>query len=416
MKIETMSREALHETFMKDPEPYLDEAVQRSLDLDVLLNKKAPDAVSQYPEDALADILAREDLSITASRASGSASIESFNKTDAGRILFWNILDRDYESGLGLDELAVRDLNTIGAGPSNSSFNPSATRPLVERHRFMPKITIGDIAAGVETIPGTEFKQPEYTTSIEGERTRDIPEGGVIPTTTISYAEIPGKTKKFGGGIRFSDEFELSQINMGLLRMWARRQAMRDEIKVVNEGLVAALRAAGGTADITLTNPTIDFDDLLDLALFDGGSSTSTNPNEDNGYQLMTLFAIRDVAKRLITAYSTIDNPGVFSQYPPDRFGNLWNPIQLINSGLGGPTRLGIVRDNAVVVTAGTLEVNATTVLGVDTRYALILQRQARGITTEDMRIAKQQITERYTTKRLGWMVSDPDACFNISA
>ena len=415
MNNDNMTREALHQDFMNDPTPYLEEAKERQVDLDVLLNRKSNEPVSGYPEDALSDILAREDLSITASRSSGSATVADFDKTEAGKVIFWNILDRDYEAGLGLDELATRDLNTIGGGPSNSSFNPSATRPLTERNRFSPKITIGDIAAGVETIPGTEFKQPEYTTTIEGERTRDIPEGGVIPTTTLSYAEIPGKTKKFGGGLRFSDEFQLSDINMGLLRMWARRMAMRDEIKIVNEGLEAALRAAGTTADVTLGSGDFDFDDILRLSFFDGGSNSTTNPNENNGYQLMSLFAVESVAMRIAKAYGSTGNPGVLSQYPQGAFGNLINAIELIN-GLGGPTRLGLVRDNSVVVTAGTLELNANTILGVDTRFALILQRQARGITSEDMRIAKQQITERYTTQRLGWMASDPDACFHVGA
>ena len=130
----------------------------------------------------------------------------------------------------------------------------------------------------------------------------------------------------------------------------------------------------------------------------------------------MALFGVRDIVQRLVIGYGSVENPGVFSQYPQSQFGELFNPIQLINSGLGGPTRVGLVRDNAVVVTPGTLELDTATALGIDVRYGLVLQRVARSMTSEEMRIAKQQVTERYSTQRIGWLVSDPDACFNIGA
>ena len=378
-----------------------------------MLNRKAPEPVAGYPEDALSDILARENLVITATRTEGTAKVSDFMTNEARRIAFWTILDRDYEGALGIPELEKRDTNTISGEPFNSSFSPAATRPLTERHRFTPKITIADIASGVETIEKITFRQPEYTTTIDKEQTTDIAEGGDIPTTIVSYSDVPGKTKKFGGGVRWSDEFALEDTNMSLIRMLARRQAMRDEIKIVREGLTAALRAAGGTHDIDL-GASVGFEQIVGMALFDGPQTAGQNPNEDNGYQVMTIFGIRDVVKRLVLAYGSVDNPGVFSQYPQDQFGELFNPIQLINSGLGGPTRVGLVRDNAVVVTPGTLLLDATTALGIDTRYALVLQRVARGMTSEEMRIAKQQVTERYSTQRIGWLISDPDACFNI--
>ena len=414
-----MTREQLHEDFVNKPSHYLQMAKDQKLPIEDLFNRVAPEKATRYPDDAFTDFLARENLVISATRTEGTAKVQEFMANDARRVAFWTILDRDYENALGLPQLeekmVQRDTNT--SDPNfNSPFNPAATRPLYERHKFMPKITINDIAAGSETIPGISFQQPEYQTTMEKEQTGDLAEGEPIPTTTVSSGTVPGKTKKFGGGLRFTDEFALEAINMGLLRIFARRQAMRDEIKIVNDGLLAALRAAGATHDLDLGTGVITFDDLLELALFDGPESAAQNPNEDNGYQLLTLFTNRALAKRLMTSYSTVDNPGVFSQYPADRFGDFWNPIQLINSGLGGPTRLGIVRNGAVSSTTPTVAIDDENALGIDVRYALILQRQARGITTEEMRIAKEQVTERYTTQRVGWLVADPDACFNIGA
>lgn len=413
-----MTREALHRDFVENPGVYRKEAKAKKISIETLLNRKAPEKASTYPEDALADILARENLVISSTLHEGTAKVSDFMKNDATETLFWTILDKDYETALGLTELEKRD-QFASDDTFNSPFNPASTRPLYERHRFMPKITIADIAAGIETISGLTFRQPEYRTLQEDEQSADIAEGAPIPTTLVTRGTVEGETKKFGGGIRFTDESVMEGINMSLIRMLIRRQAMRDEIKIVNEGLAAALATAGATHDLDLGSGSLTFDDIVELALFDGSSSATQNPNEDNGYQLMTVFANRTAAKRLIEGYATVDNPGVFSQYPPDRFGNLWNPIQLINSGVGGPTRLGIVRDNAVIgrnPADDTIiaQINDTTLLGLDTRYALVLQRSTSRVGSQ--RIEKEQVEERYSTQRVGWMVQDPDACFNIGA
>ena len=46
---------------------------------------------------------------------------------------------------------------------------------------------------------------------------------------------------------------------MSLLLMLMRRKGMRDRIRMVNEGVAAALAVAGGTADIPLGSAAFDF-------------------------------------------------------------------------------------------------------------------------------------------------------------
>ena len=413
-----MTRQALHQDFMANPGVYKDEAKANKVDIETLFERKSGEKDPGYPEDVLADILYREGLVINASKQEGTSTVHEFlEKGEARAELFWTILDKDYDQALGLTELEKRDISGSD-GSFNSPFNPAATTAVYERHRFMPKITLSDIASRIEVVNDLTFQQPEYVSTKEDEETHDIAQGTPIPTTRVRRGKVQGETKKFGGGISFTDEFALNQANMGLVRMLIRRQAMRDEIKIVNDGLSAALGAAGSDHDIDLQTGTISFDDLLELSLFDGGLDATRNPNEDNGYQLLAIFANKDVTKRLMTAYSTVDNPGVFSQYPPDRFGNFWNPIQLINSGLGGPTRLGRVRDNAVqsrdADNAVVDTIDNGTALGLDTRYALVLFRGQS--TSESHRNPQTQVEERYNTQRFGWLVQDPDACFNIGA
>ena len=126
-----------------------------------------------------------------------------------------------------------------------------------------------------------------------------------------------------------------------------RRKGLRDRIRIVNEGLACAMAVAGGTADIDSGTPPFDFDDILDLALFDGPDS---DPNDANDYQLTSIFCRKSTAKQIIKGYKTTNGvqPGVLSAEPSQFFGNLFNGIQVINNGLGTPMRLGIVRDNAV--------------------------------------------------------------------
>ena len=418
---ETLSREHLYQALHGDVDSLIEEAKSEKVDLPTFLNRKSPVPSKAYPEDAVSDLLARENLVISATSYQGTSSIEDFMKSDTSRMLFWTVLDRDYDRTLRLDEIAdvssignlQRDANTSAQTTQNTPFNPSTTMMLRERHRFMPKIRIVDIAGGMDTISGISFEQPQYTTSMENEKSVDIPEGGPIPVTTIKFANVKGRTKKYGGGIRWSDEFALEMTNLSLLRMWARRRAMRDEIKIVNEGLAAALNVAGAAHDIDLGAGALTVDDILELALFDGGDDPAQNPNEDNGYQITAVFGVKDVVKRLMQGYLAAGTPGFLSQYPDMVFTNFWNAVELINSGLGGPTRLGLVRQNAVAP-SDTLKVDSTTALGLDTRFALTLQQTARGMKTEDMRIGREQVMERYITKRTGWMVSDPEAVVNI--
>lgn len=414
-----LERSELHDQFMsKDGvEELINESLEEKLELYDYLDLKSPEPEANYPRAALNDILTREKLSLKPGRYDGSAKVKDFLKSPSRQKLFTAVTDRIYDKATGVTNIRNKDFfssfdiareeaNTASNISPDSAFAGQTTLPVYERHRFVPKIDVQDLAWGSETIDDITFKQPEYTTERGDEESKDIPEGGVIEVTLVKFADVGGKTKKFGGGVAWSDEYALNDLRMRLVMMLMARKAFRDRIRMVNEGIAACMAVAGTSADITLGATPWDLDDLLEMALFDG-----ENDNHDNDYQLNTIFCLKSTAKALISAYlkgNSNNTIGPLTGADPRFFGNLINGIQVINNGLGTPLRVGILRDEAVpAITAGNC-------LGVDIRWAAQFLEVARSTTVEDNRNAKQQLTERYETRRIGWMITDPEACFNI--
>ena len=413
-----LTRDELHERFTSETglEEIVGRAQEAGLELYQYLDELSPEA--DRADNALSELLLREELNLKPNKRKGTAKVKDFmvKSKPYRQNLFYAISDKVWETALGLNTLRnrsvteedlFRDTNSANSTTANTAFQMPTNLGLYERHRFIPKIDVNDLAWGSDTIDDISFKQPEYVTPPGDEQSNDIAEGGAIEVTLVRFSEVQGKTKKFGGGVAWTDEFALSELRMSLLLMLMRRKGMRDRIRMVNEGVAAALAVAGGTADIPLGSAAFDFGDLLDLALFDGAAS-SADEGVDNDYNIDTIFCRKEVAKRFIEAFAATGSPGVFSQYPNQFFGNLFNGIQVINNGLGTPLRLGILRDSAVEA------LDADTALGVDTRYAAQFLEVSGSATMEENRISKNQITERYETRRIGWMITDPEAVVNI--
>ena len=412
---DTLTRDELHEQFTSKSglEEIVHRAKEEGYTLHEYLELISPEP--DYAENALSELLLREGLNLKPTKRKGTALVKDFMKKSQPhrQELFYAISDKVWEKYVGLDTLrqktiaddvVFRDVNAAANTTANTAFQEPTNLGLYERNRFVPKLDINDFAWGTDTIDDVSFKQPEYTTESTAEGSNTIPEGGIIEVTLVSFAEVEGKTKKFGGGVAWTDEYALSDLRMSLIVMLMRRKGLRDRVKMVNEGLIGAMNLAASVT-ITLGSGDFDFDDIVEMALYDGESSTDPK----NDYRVDTIFCNKSVAKRFIKAYGTTGEPGVFSTLPNQYFGSLFNGIQIINTGLGTPMRLGIVRDGAVPA------IDNDTCLGVDTRWAAQFLEVAGSHTIEDNRISKNQITERYETRRVGWMYTDPAALANIS-
>ena len=410
-----LTRKALAEDFKTNYKNYEEITKATGLDLDKVLNEISPKDQNVHahdPDDAIEYLLNSYKYSISSDDRTGTTEIGKFMDDGPMELVLETLLKRDYDQTLGIDQLrsvspldfVERDANTDAGSPGNNSpQSPNTTLSPTVRNQYRPKITIQMIAGQIETINGTKFEKPEYVTTYQDESTRDIPELANIPLTTISTANERGQTKKYGGGYRTSIEFSWNELNVSFLRVFVMKQAMNDEIKMVNEGLACAIANAGSAADLSLGSGVIDESDILDLAMFDGDPNTPYN-----GYQLDLIIGVKEDVKDVMQGYLGAGNPGFLSQMPGFLFPGFFNGVILLNGGLGGPRGLGFVRNDAVT------GITANTMLGLDTRLGLTFVRVPRGTVDEVERVAKNQSLNRYITRRSGWFAMDPDACFNL--
>ena len=404
MITQTLDRRMLWDGFKNDTKGFLQEAEEEKLELTEFLQLKSPEQDGSYPESALEDYLVREGLRVSYSPNYRTSSAKDFLKTEANSAVLWSICDTDFDRAAGLHEVAERNINSFAEADAQSAFRPAMTKPLYERYRYRPKITIGDIAWGVETIDKPDFRQPEFTTSKANTESQDLVEGAPTLIQTLSFSQELGEVKTFGGGLRWSDKFALEDLAVSLLRMYARKAGAVAESQIVHSGLYAIMDNGPATAPLTPGGGVWSFEDLLDLALFDGADDA-----DYNDYQITGIFCQRDEAKEIIEGYATSGDAGTFHQYPTQYFGNLFPGIQVLNAGLGLPTSLGVLRNGSVS------NITAQRILGLDARYAAQLQVVARSMQDETHRDAKHRFTERYMTRMIGWLITDPQASFPLN-
>lgn len=406
MVTELLERRMLHDALTHDASAreLIQEAEDEKLELAEYFQIKSPERDgTAYPESAMEDYLCRRGLRVRATRSHGTSSLGDFMKNEGDQAILWAVCDEDFDRAAGLDQVMERNINSFAEAEAQTAFRPTSDKPLYERYAYRPKITIGDIAFGVETIDKPDFRQPEFTTRKLDAESQDLAEGAPTLIQTLSFAQELGETKTFGGGMRWSDKFALEDLAVSLLRMYVRKFGAVAEGQIVNEGLWAIMDNGPATAVLDPGTGAWSFDDILDFALFDG-----TPDSDFNAYQITGLFCQRAEAKEIIQGYATDGDPGVFSQYPTQYFGNLFPGIQVLNAGLGTPTVLGVLRDNAVA------NITGDRILGIDARYAAQLQVVRRGMQDETERDPKTRFTNRYMTRMIGWLIADPDASFPI--
>ena len=416
MSQQALTRKGLHEKFSADPKAMYEEAMEKKLTLPSLFREKIDDELEKSEDrklDPLNWMLRKEGLSIRSVDGYASSSIEDFMANDATKQLFWSVLDNDYDQNFGFDELgkvAADGTLTDSGLTDNTPFKVRYTTPMAELQRFSPRVRVVDIVGSVETIPGTTFQQPELrgdpATTAEGrqaaEQSRDIGEAGRIPTTTLRVGTSTGQTKKIGEGLRISTEATFSEMYMESVRIWVRRLAMRDEIRMVNEGIDILRRVAetqGTPASNSLT-ATPSLDDVIRVNLYSTGAYDYNLliANQGNAHLW--------IAANVRSGWGTTPANFYPADMPGDRFGSVFPGVQLVNS-VYAPTRLAVVNDGEGGLAA---RPTGTHLIGVDQRFALSLKRTARGMVDEEIYDARHQVRERYITQRYGYHLVDVEA------
>ena len=408
---EKMTREELFDDFNRDPAHYSGMAKKNKLTLPVLMNRLAPDPSPNYPDDAIGEMLARHGLEVSGNASASSSSVEEFLDSDSTlgpkETLFWATLDRDYDIATSVYDLEQKmkfnaaTSTNVSDSPEGGAVRPRSTRPLYERNKFRPPVSITDIAGGIETIPGQTWQVANYETPKESEQSTTIPEAGPIPLTTLTTSEDTGRTKKIGAGLRVSREAELNATIMSEIRMWVRRQGVRDEIRMVNEG-VNLLKDGIPTGVSLGTRASLGLSDILDVNMHFGAES---------GYVMDTLLALKDSAKIWIEANNS---SGTSNKYninagTPERGAAAYGGIELVNAG-SGVIRLAYFSDLHATNPNSGVNLVQNEMIGFDSRWSLILYRQARGVTNENRYDPSTQVRDYFMTQRFGWHRQDPAA------
>ena len=410
----TMTRSQLYQSFMANPKPFEQEAADRRIALPVLLNEKSPvaDSSKDMP-DALSSMLGRANLYISSTPSNPTSSAADFLKTSATRSLFWSVLDRDFDEGLGLHEIEnnksygveghASATNTEQDLTPGGAFNPRTTLPLVDRRKFRPRIAISDIAGSIQTIPGNSYQTPEYNTPDTDHRMRPVPPTTPIPTTTLTVSERQGTLKKIGEGLRVDANMEFSNLFMESIRMWVAKLALHTETAIVNAGLrvLFASIPASGTRAFQSLGATPNLEDIINVNLY-------TGPGNAYSYNLLVMrqsdAATWIESNTMALASAGSGNTTTQAMIPqPGRFTTVFPGVTLLNS-ISAPTVLAFIGDDEISTWT------ATRFIGVDQRFALTLMRRARGTRDEGDYDPETQVRRRFLSQHFDWYLEDINA------
>ena len=414
----TMPRSQLYQSFMANPKPFEQEAADRRIALPVLLNEKSPspDSHKDVP-DALTSMLGRANLYISSNGNNPTSSAAEFLKTSATRSLFWAVLDRDFDEGLGLHEIEnnkgygieghASGTNTEQDLTPGGAFNPRTTLPLVDRRKFRPRISISDIAGSIQTIPGNSYQTPEYNTPDADHRMRPVPPTTPIPTTTLTVSERVGSLKKIGEGLRVDANMEFSNLFMESIRMWVAKLALHTETAIVNAGLrvlYSSIPSSGErafTAAANLLGSVPNMRNIINVNLHTGpGNAYSYNilfmrQSDAQTWIEANTLALGATSSGQTTTQAMIPQPG--------RFVSVFPGVTLLNS-ISAPTVVAFVGDSEV---SGW---TANNFIGVDQRFALTLMRRARGTRDEGDYDPETQVRRRFLSQHFDWYLEDINA------
>ena len=412
-----MTRKELFDDFNMKPGYYNGLAKKHKVALPTLMNRLSPEATPGYPQDAMSEMLARHRLEVSGNATDASSSVEEF--LDSGselgpkETMFWATLERDYDVATSVYDLEQKMKINAGSTTSllsdeaeNSAARPRSTRMLYELNKFRPPVSITDIAGGIETIPGQTWQVPNYATPAADERSTTIPEAGPIPLTTLTTSENTGRTKKIGAGLSISREFELNMTLMSEVRMWVRRQGMRDEIRIVNEGVnvlrTAITRSGSAAATVPLgAGAALGLDAVI---------TVNTHFGSESGYMLDMLLGLKSTVRTWIRANVAQPSGGVEinRMLPGGTFSSVFNNVELVNM-TNGPTRVAYFDQMNSDPNIGNTLVDKE-LIGCDSRWALVLYRQARGVTNENRYDPSTQVRDYFLTQRFGWHLQDEAA------
>ena len=403
------NRKDLHDTYFADYVPFTVAADMLDMSIPDFMNFASPKIEwDGMPNDALSETFARQNLVVNQSMRRKTACLGELSDQGPKETLMWSLFDRDYDAASGMYDLE-RTLKFADGGSTeaelapNTSLRPRATRDLYERNKFRPPIQLGQIAGSTQTIDADGLQMPQYSTPEADEQGRILTEFADIPLTSITLSEQVVNLKRIGAGVRVSRQFELNNIRMTAIRTWIRRQGMRDEVRMVHEGvnaLIAAATAAGGTVDPIGTNP--NFEQVL---------NTFTGFGTESGYSVNLLITSTANATKFIQANMAASGNGYVLDLP-DRAqvaGGVLPRINYVNANVSEVTLVGFDMVNTTDVNQG-INLPVNQMIAADARFALVFLRRARGIVTAEQYIPRKEARERYMTQYFGWGEQDRDA------
>ena len=403
------TRKELHTSYFQDYVPFCKAAERLDMSLPDFCNYASPKREwDGLPNDAIAEMFAHSNLVVNQSMRRKTATMAELADEGPMETLMWSLFDRDYDAASGMYDLEktlkFADVGaTEGGLPENSSLRPRATRELYERNKFRPPITLGQITSSMQTIDADAVNLPEYSQAAEDERSKTLSEFENIPLTSITLSERSIRLKRIGAGVRVSRQFELNNIRMTAIRTWIRRQGMRDEIRMIHEGVNTLISAAPA-----LSSPR---DDLTSSPNFAKVLSVYTGFGTGSGYSVDLLITSTANAETFLQSNIAVGQAGYILDLP-DRArvaGGILPRLNYVNANVREVNLIGF---DTVATSDVNLGINlpALQMLAVDSRFALIFLRRTRGVVTAEQYFPRSESRERYMTQYFGWGSQDAAA------
>ena len=405
--VKRFTRKELHDVYFADYVPFCQAADTMDMSIPDFMNFASPKLeYDGMPNDALSEVFARQNLVVNQSMRRKTACLGELSDQGPKETLMWSLFDRDYDAASGMydleQSLRFADGGATEAGLTpGTSLRPRATRELYERNKFRPPIQLSQIAGATQTIDADGIQMPQYSQAEGDEQGRVLTEFANIPLTSITLSEQVVNLKRIGAGVRVSRQFELNNIRMTAIRTWIRRQGMRDEVRMVHEGVNALITASSGFTAVPIgANP--NFKQVMD---------TFTGFGTESGYSVNLLITSTANATTFLQSNIAVNDAGYILDLP-DRAqiaGGILPRINYVNANVSEVTLVGFDTVATTDVNSG-INLPANQMIAADARFALVFLRRARGIVTAEQYIPRQEARERYMTQYFGWGPQDNEA------
>lgn len=377
-----------------------DEAASQGLTLSAFLEQEDPSEVEERlrGEDAFTRLMAVAGIVTRSDPAVGyyASMMEEFTRDDRTKGLFPEWANRVWRSSQfgALDTRAQAQYlsSDLALG---QVLRPYADDPTLREKQVQPAIPLSEVIALTTPIDSTDYRASYLVEpSADDVRMFRVGESAEIPRARLRTSQRAKALVKFGRAIEASYE-ALRRQRVDMVAAWIRRVALQAQADQVAAALDAAINGDGNASTSATVYNLTTLDPAATVGTLTARAWIRFRSQFKNPYALRAAFARELTATDLQllnigtanTLLATVGLPGINTDVVP------------INQALSGGIRLGITDDVA-----------ASTILGMDTNWAIQRVVEAGSQISEAERWIERQVELLTLTENETYMVWDANA------